>query len=117
MTGAARPKASLAVAGEPKPSLLDFETRQALGEALTEVLGNGDAEAPPDWFDAREIDRVIEAIEPALDAGNAWKWALLAEYVLTGQTYEPGMEPALVLAKIIEHHGEVARRLRTPDPL
>nr|WP_319566274.1 hypothetical protein [uncultured Rhodoferax sp.] len=56
-----------------KESLIvgDLEAlRQRLGEALTEVLTDPDAAQDPDWNDAREIDRVIDAILPVMESAQ-----------------------------------------------
>lgn len=52
----------------PAPSGERETLRQRLGEALTEALADETAAESPDWFDAREIDRVIDAILPAIRA-------------------------------------------------
>jgi hypothetical protein len=49
----------------------EADLRQRLGEALTAVLTDPAAAPEPDWNDAREVDRIIDAILPAIAARPA----------------------------------------------
>lgn len=56
---------TIQLAAQSAAHLSDVQ-RQAVGEALTSVLAHMCKDGAPDWFDARHVDEVLDAITPAI---------------------------------------------------